>query len=426
MLGIRSKKWVCCISRVLLIMFCSLLVYTPVAAAAVADDIQNSMDKLLGYYNRVAQYDDWETLGLRWAGVECSSKYTTPEEEPASASDYARIILGSIAARQDEAVVSNYVYKLVEMQHSDGDAKGSFINGDNAGLNQTIWAVIALGFAQSNGITIPEKYNRNDAVDYICSQQDNSGGFDESGWGVDVDSTAHALIALAADKDAKAETIDRALGYLREQQMDSGGFGGWGSESPDSTAAVIEALIALKTDLLADEWIKNGKNMVDALLAYQSDQGWFVYSWEPADWNDPTVPNRMASYHSLLALGDLVQEKSKYYSDFRELPATNGLCFTVQSANSFNLGNDADMSFRLNNNGNSPVDVLIAAGLFDTSNEHQLILTSLSKKLLAEESVGFGSSFTLPASGSYEVRVFVWDNWSTKNPLLVPSVIPVQ
>ena len=73
-------------------------------------------------------------------------------------------------------------------------------------------------------------------------------------------------IALAADKDAKAETIDRALGYLREQQMDSGGFGGWGSESPDSTAAVIEALIALKTNLLADEWIKNGKNMVDALL----------------------------------------------------------------------------------------------------------------------------------------------------------------
>ena len=130
----------------------SLLVYTPVAAAAVADDIQNLWINCW-VYNRVAQYDDWETLGLRWAGVECSSKYTTPEEEPASASDYARIILGSIAARQDEAVVSNYVYKLVEMQHSDGDAKGSFINGDNAGLNQTIWAVIALGFAQSNGIT---------------------------------------------------------------------------------------------------------------------------------------------------------------------------------------------------------------------------------------------------------------------------------
>jgi len=44
--------------------------------------------------------------------------------------------------------------------------------------------------------------------------------------------------------------------------MDTGGFGGWGSESPDSTAAVIETLIALNIDPLANEWIKNGKNMV--------------------------------------------------------------------------------------------------------------------------------------------------------------------
>jgi len=50
-LEIRSKRWVCCFSWVLLIMFCSLLVYTPAATGATADDIQNSMDKLLGYYN---------------------------------------------------------------------------------------------------------------------------------------------------------------------------------------------------------------------------------------------------------------------------------------------------------------------------------------------------------------------------------------
>ena len=328
MLEIRSKRWVCCFSWVLLIMFCSLLVYTPLATGATADDIQNSMDKLLGYYNLAKECNDWETLGLCWAGVEYSSKYAP--EEPSSASDYARSIFGSIAARQDEAVVSNYVYNLIEMQHPDGDMKGSFINGDNDSLNQTIWAVIALDFAKKNGFTV--NYQRDDAVNYICSKQDsgkdnedNRGGFDESGWGVDVDSTAHALIALAADKETKAKTINNAFVYLQGQQMDTtGGFGGWGSESPDSTAAVIEALIALNIDPLADEWRKNGNNMVDALLAYQSDQGWFVYSKEPSEWNDPTKPNRMSTCHSLLALGDLVRGQSKYSSILPEMGDPGG------------------------------------------------------------------------------------------------------
>lgn len=420
MLGIRSKKWVIYSSWVLLIMFCSLLAYTPVATAATANDIQSSMDKLLGYYNLAGECNDWEALGLRWAGVECSSKYTP--EKAVSASDYARKIMGAIAGRQDAASINNDISTLIGMQNADG----SFINGANTSLNQTIWAVIALDFAKTNGFTV--SYQRGDAVSYICSNQDAGGGFDESGWGVDIDSTAHALISLAVDynqsgKEDTTAVINKALDYLRQQQMDTGGFGGWGSESPDSIAAVIEAFMALGKDPQANDWLKNGHSMVDALLSYQSGQGWFVLSWKASDWNDPTVPNQMSTYHVLLALSDLVQGKSKYRDT---LPATNGLCFTVQSANSFNLGNDANMSFLLNNTSNDPIPVLIAAGLFDTSNEHQLILTSLNKTLTAGESVNFGSAFTIPASGSYEVRVFVWDNWNAKNPLLVKSIIPVQ
>ncbi len=424
MLGIRSKRGFFYSSLAVLIVFCSLLVYTPIATAAAADKIQSSMDKLLGYYNWAASCNDWESLGLRWAGVECSSKYTP--ENAVAASDYARNILGTIAARQNEADINADINTLIGMQHSAGDTQGSFINGDNTSLNQTIWAVIALDFARTNGFTV--NYQRNDAVNYICSQQDESGGFDESGWGVDVDSTAHALIVLAIDynqvgKEDSTAVINQALGYLRQQQMDTGGFGGWGSESPDSIAAVIEALLALGLDPLADDWIKNNHTMVDALLTYQSGQGWFVYSWEPSTWNDPTVPNRMSTYHCLLALSDLVQKKSKYHN---LLPNTNGLCFTLQSTDSFNLDNDARMRFLLGNTGNNPIAVLIAAGLFDTSNEHQLIMTSLNKTLQVGESVDFGSAFSVPASGSYEVRVFIWDNWNDMNSLAVPSFIPVQ
>lgn len=325
MLRIRSKKWVFCCSWVLLIIFCSLLVYTPVATAAAAGDIQNSMDKLLGYYNREVQCNDWEALGLRWAGVECSSKYTP--ENAVSASDYARKIMGAIAGRQDATGIQDDIDTLIGMQKTAGDTKGSFINGANTSLNQTIWAVIALDFADINGFTV--NYQRDDAVSYICSNQDAGGGFDESGWGVDVDSTAHALIALSSDyqqpgKDAITTTINSALAYLQGQQMDTGGFGGWGSESPDTIAAVIEALMALGIDPSGKEWCKNGNNMINSLLSYQSSKGWFVLSWEALAWNDPTVPNQMSTYHSLLALGDLARGQSKYSSTLPEIGDLGG------------------------------------------------------------------------------------------------------
>lgn len=297
----------------------AMLLVIPVLAQD--DQVKDSLDLLLGYYNgdnSPVSYDDWEAIGLRWAGIDTRNKYTAPEdEELIAASDYARTILGSIAAGKDKAVVRSYVYNLAQMQHPDGGTKGSFISGANDSLNQTIWAVIALDFASKNGFSV--SYQRDDAIKSICSQQDVNGGFDESGWGVDVDSTAHALIALAADygqpgKENATAVIEKALVYLHQQQMDSGGFGSWGNESPDSIAAVIEALMALGIDPLADDWLKNGNNIVNILLTYQSGQGWFVYNKEPSDWNDPTKPNRMSTCHALLALGDLARVQSKYSS----------------------------------------------------------------------------------------------------------------
>ena len=412
-----------CFSRLIIVILMQMLVFSVFVGRAEAvnpDSINTARDKLLGYYNRMDNCNAWEVLAMRWAAVECGSKYSP--ENAVSASDYARNIIGAIAGRQDSAVIDANIAELGAMQNGDG----SFVNGANASLNQTVWAVIALDFARVNGFTV--NYQRDDAVAFICSSQDGSGGFDESGWGVDVDSTAHALIALAPDyrqpgKDTVTATVNTALAYFKEQQLSSGGFGSWGSESPDSIAAVIEALTALGIDPFADEWIKGGDNMVDALLSYQANQGWFVYSWEPSGWNDPTVPNRMSTYHSLLALGDLVRGQSKYHT---VLPDTNGLCFTVQSADRFSLDNDASMKYAIGNAANHPVPVLVLAGLYDTAGEQQSILTSLGKILQPGESADFSSAFTIPARGSYEVRVLVWDNWDDKNPLVTPSVIPVH
>lgn len=297
------------IITIIISILLSTLCVAPVLAVE-NNGTQDSLDNLLGYYNSINSSEHWEVaVGLRWAGVECSDKYTP--QDAFSASDYAGNILGSIAGRQDKEKVNDYVYSLIEIQNADG----SFVNGSNTSLNQSIWAVIALDFAEQNGFTAD--YPRDAAVKFICDHQDISGGFDESGWGVDVDSTAHALIALAPDyqqvgKEDITAVIHRALNYLHGQQLESGGFGSWGTENPDSIAAVVEALMALKINPGSEEWNLNGNNMVDALLSYQSSAGWFVYSWEPSSWNDPTRPNQMSTYHALLALGDLARGQSKY------------------------------------------------------------------------------------------------------------------
>lgn len=303
---------------VILLMFFIMAFFSPQLVMGAESDYQNSLTKVQNYYKQQSVYSDWEALGLRSSGMAVGNK--TNFDNPQEASDYARTILGRIAAGSNQEMVLQNVYALQQMQQ----AAGYFSNdGEEQTLNHTIWAIIALDFAQANGFKTD--YKRKAATDYLISKQAAEGGFDESGWGVDIDSTAHALIALAPYKTEYVTEINKATNYLKSQQFNSGGFGAWDSESPDSTAVVIEALIALGENLQSEEWIKPGdKNMVQALLSYQNAEGWFVYSLVLSDWNDPKNPNPMSTRNALLALSDLNSGKSKYQNPLPEISDGGG------------------------------------------------------------------------------------------------------
>ena len=88
--------------------------------------------------------------------------------------------------------------------------------------------------------------------------------------------TAKSVQALApyqSRKDVSA-AIDKALNYLSEQQLPSGGFLKYGAEDVEEDAAVLEMLAALGISLTDERFTKDGHTVLDGMM------GWYqaVYS----------------------------------------------------------------------------------------------------------------------------------------------------
>lgn len=391
-----------------------MLLSTVKPAMAELDSWGRYIDKVNSYYQRQTNLSEWEALAVRWTGLAVGSKMMS--SAPATPSDFARVIMGSISAGEEEARVTTLINELEDMQQVDGYFGAE---GTAPTLNQTVWALIALDFAEVNGYVT--SFNREAAASYIVSQQDSGGGFDESGYGVDVDSTAHVLISLAPYQDTYSAAVQSALDYLKSQQFDNGGFGGWGTCNPDTTAAVIEALIALGIDPLASQWIPGEQDMVQALLEFQSEEGWFVYSQEVSDWNDPTLPNAVSTRNALLALGDLQAGVSKYHT---MLPDHNGLTLTVQSAQ-LTAERDAEVNISLEYHGYADRSVLMISGLFDEDTNRMTGYQAVATDLSPGSSWIMKHYFNIPA-GNYCVRIFVWNGWEENQALLPAVTIPIE
>lgn len=422
-----TNKWKKISIITVICLLVQIVLYLPLSSEVLAADanVTAALEKAADYCNdNIVKFTDseadWAMLGIAWAGS--ADKCILLDQNPASALEYSRVLMGSIARGCDSDTINSYITALEGMQTVNGEVYGHFNTDNNNSLNQTVWSVIALNFAAANNYAVT--YDQDAALDYISKQQADNGGFDEWGWGyIDADSTAHALIALAADKNRHTEVINKALEYLKTQQSDSGGFMNFGSENSDSTAAVIEAIIALGENPQSPSGEGWKGNIVNALLSYQSEEGWFVNSWESSDWNDPSKPNLMSTRNALLALGDLSQNKSKYQN---QLPEKQDLFMEIDSAAGFSLDSDASINVQLSNSGVADASVLVITGLFNLENEKMLTYTSLSNTLQAGETAVLGSGFTIPETGDYEVRVMVWDNWNNKTPIVSKTIISVQ
>lgn len=194
-----------------------------------------------GYYQAVERY------AAECGGVLSATKYT----------EYARVSLALTAIGKDPRQVSgmNLLAPL-----------GDYRKVVRQGPNGAAWALIAL---DAGGYDVPAapgaavQATRQLYVDFLLERQLPEGGW-SLGQTADPDLTGMALTALAPYRGqaAVAQAAEKALGRMSALQEESGGFA-----TAESTAQMLVALVAWDLSLEDDCFVKNGRTLLDGLLA---------------------------------------------------------------------------------------------------------------------------------------------------------------
>jgi hypothetical protein len=112
-----------------------------------------------------------------------------------------------------------------------------------------------------------------------------SGGWEWApGWGADTNATALAVQALlAAGEPVTATAVQRGLAYMKSAQNSDGGFayaltaGTPGPSDTNSTAYVVQALIAAGEEVDGAVWSVGGRSPIDYLLSMRNADGSFAW-----------------------------------------------------------------------------------------------------------------------------------------------------
>ena len=218
-----------------------------------------------GYYDRIVQTVNTTAASVNMSGALHKNKST----------ENSRLIVALSAIGKDATSVGDW--NLVEAYSANGL---TWIK--KQGLNGTIWALIAL---DSNNYATSDTTIRQQCVDSILSLQHDDGGWAlqaNKTYASDPDVTGMALTALYPyrDQPAVAAACEEAFACLSAMQHDNGTFASGGSECAESCAWVIVATTTWGINPDTDSrFIKNGKSVVDGLLAhYLSDSATFQHA----------------------------------------------------------------------------------------------------------------------------------------------------
>lgn len=146
-------------------------------------------------------------------------------------------------------------------------AQVGFSTGAANATNQ-LWAMLSLAAAQ---VEVPQN-----AVDFMVGLQEADGGWGY-GFGGDIDTTALVIQALLANgMEPTATPIQEGLAFLKSSQEPTGGWASWGNLSADSTAAVIQALAAVGYGPTSSTWMTaQGGDPISELIGLQAADGSF-------------------------------------------------------------------------------------------------------------------------------------------------------
>ncbi|MCL2838506.1 MAG: S-layer homology domain-containing protein [Oscillospiraceae bacterium] len=157
-----------------------------------------------------------------------------------------------------------------------------------------------------------DAWNFNDHfVPIILDLQEGNGGFNITGWGEDVDSTAMVFLAFQmgfSPSICLEAAFTKIVQYLRDAQLECGGFP-WNPNQPEefgpieananSTGVVMLALAAAGFDILEDWQVDDDvyATPVHSLMSFMMDDGSFG-----ADWGTGMASNALATRDGFLGL----------------------------------------------------------------------------------------------------------------------------
>lgn len=319
----NSKKLTVCVLLFLFILF-ALMVPTTMASYS-SGEVRIAADKCAHYLQhyhqaeKMKEFIGWTPVALRsvdqdfmnsrWQGetaisrLELDMKAKTVSDLDITTS-LARYIIILKAAGKDptDYAGQNLLSGLSQSQLPSGKFPDSIKSGGDELVNAHIWSMIALATAGDS------QWDRDKAVNWLKLQQHNDGGFHfiTGNTDSDVDVSSAAIIALVLSGEKKdSPAVAKAINYLRYEQMPGGGFASWQTENLESAAMVMQALIVAGIDPDSAPWSKNGKKLIDIIMAYQVEDGSFPHI-------KGGKGNLMSSEQALMALGDYMQGKSVY------------------------------------------------------------------------------------------------------------------
>ena len=171
------------------------------------------------------------------------------------------------------------------------------INLDKQGINAYLWGLVCL-----EGVDVLQDENtaqiKKKITEKILSSQLKDGGFALSGNVGDVDVTATAITALSSQmNDPSVKTaVDKAVEFLSRAQCEDGGFESYEVKNCESSAQVVIALCSVNINPDTDErFVKNDISVVDAMLAYETENGGFSHI-------SGGEANNFATWQALLAI----------------------------------------------------------------------------------------------------------------------------
>lgn len=379
------------------------------------------------------ELSDWEVIGLGALGKTVPKEYLEKKERAIRDSedifnettDYERTILSIVAAGGDPRNIGNK--NLIDILYN--------INlEEEYNIYAEIYDLIAMDCGNFN---IPNKLEfKTNLINRIIYKKIDGGGW-EGTFGIDPDTTAMAITALSnyydSNNDVK-KTVDESIEALSKTLDDNGNFMGNDESTSASSESISQTIIALCSlgidPTTCDKFIRNGKNLLDLLLEFKTLDGGFAHQKNNLDRR-----NDMSTEQGFLALVAYKQfkegKKGSVYllKDFSDETNTkeNIEINNLTDLNSLKLNTNANIKLNIKNNLDKDQSAVVIIALYNEENNKMINYfsteTTIKNNSSSEE---INQQISIPETGKYKIKVFLWDSLENMNPLTNEVIMSVQ